>query len=112
ISSLHHLYPVDPASRQKPYALPQKPRHHSKKNMLPQVNLIRAKNGDFLAFYEKHGISRVLTEHGVWDELTVAIARTLVDMTDMTPTILDIGANLGTFTVALAKHIAPRGGKS
>ena len=79
--------------------------------MLPQVNLIRAKNGDFLAFYEKHGISRVLTEHGVWDELTVAIARTLVDMTDMTPMILDIGANLGTFTVALAKHIAPRGGK-
>jgi FkbM family methyltransferase len=79
--------------------------------MLPQVNLIRANNGDFLAFYEKQGISAVLTQHGVWDPLTIAIAQTLVDVTDVTPTILDIGANLGTFTVPLAKHIAPRGGK-
>ena len=79
--------------------------------MLPQVNIIRANNGDFLSFFEQKGISDVLTACGAWDELTIALARTLVDITDLPPVIMDIGANMGTFTVPLGKHVAPRGGK-
>jgi hypothetical protein len=33
--------------------------------MLTQVNIIRAKNGDFISFNEAAGISGVLTSHGV-----------------------------------------------
>ncbi|QGZ60493.1 FkbM family methyltransferase [Paraburkholderia acidisoli] len=79
--------------------------------MLPQVNIIRANNGDFLSFFEQKGISGVLTAFGAWDELTIALARTLVDITDLPPVIMDIGANMGTFTVPVAKHVAGRGGQ-
>jgi len=78
--------------------------------MLPQVNLIRAKNADFLCFWESAGISGVLTAHGVWDELTIHFAKVLIDLTPSTPIILDVGANMGTFSIPVAKHIEGRSG--
>lgn len=78
--------------------------------MLPQVNLIRAKNGDFLSFFESAGISGVLTAHGVWDELSIIVAKTLIDATDVKPFILDIGSNMGTFAIPIAKHIKKNNG--
>ena len=78
--------------------------------MLPQVNLIRAKNADFLCFWESAGISGVLTAHGVWDELTIHLAKVLIDRTPSTPIILDVGANMGTFSIPIAKHIEGRSG--
>ena len=77
--------------------------------MLPQVNLIRAQHGDFLAFYENAGISKVLTEHGVWDELTIAYSKALIESSQSKPLILDVGANMGTFTIPIAKHINNKG---
>ena len=79
--------------------------------MLPQVNLIRGQNGDFLCFFESAGISGVLTAYGLWDELTVSIARALVDNSNKVPYILDIGSNLGTFAVPLARHIRGKSGE-
>lgn len=78
--------------------------------MLPQVNIIRARHGDFLSFFEPKGISGVLTFHGMWDEMTVALAGVLVDTVEKRPVVLDIGANMGTFTVPLAKRVAEKGG--
>ena len=78
--------------------------------MLPQVNLIRAKNGDFLSFFESAGISGVLTAHGVWDELSIHVAKALIDVNEKKPVVLDIGSNMGTFTVPLAKHIKNKEG--
>jgi FkbM family methyltransferase len=78
--------------------------------MLPQVNLVRAKNGDFLTFYERAGISGVLTAHGVWDELTIELAKALLDVTKIQPVVFDIGANMGTFAIPVAKHIESRNG--
>jgi FkbM family methyltransferase len=78
--------------------------------MLPQVNIIRAKNGDFLSFFENAGISGVLTSHGVWDELTVHLAKNIISSSKITPCILDIGSNMGTFAVPIAKHIQLSGG--
>lgn len=75
--------------------------------MLPQVNIIRAKNGDFLSIFEREGISGVLTASGVWDELTIGIAKTLIDTNKVKPNVLDIGANMGTFTIPIAKFIDP-----
>lgn len=73
--------------------------------MLPQVNIIRAKHGDFLSFYERAGISGVLTAHGVWDELTITLAKALIDRTAIKPTIIDVGANMGTFAIPISRHI-------
>jgi len=78
--------------------------------MLPQVNIIRAKNGDFLSFYEAAGISGVLTVHGVWDEVTILIAKALIDASNKKPIVFDIGANMGTFAIPLSKHIINRNG--
>ena len=78
--------------------------------MLPQVNIIRAKHGDFLSFFERAGISSVLTAHGMWDEITISISKLLIDTSNKVPVIVDIGANMGTFAVPIAKHIAPKDG--
>jgi FkbM family methyltransferase len=79
-------------------------------NKLPQVNIIRAQEGDYLSFFDKRGISAVLTAHGTWDPVSIALAKALVDIQPSPPIILDIGANMGTFTIPLAKHIGERGG--
>ena len=78
--------------------------------MLPQVNIVRAIHGDYLSFFERAGISSVLTAHGIWDELTILISKLLIDTTNKVPVVLDIGANMGTFAVPIAKYIATKGG--
>jgi FkbM family methyltransferase len=78
--------------------------------MLPQVNIVRAKHGDFLAFFESQGISAVLTATGVWDELTIAIASKVLASSPNNSVVYDIGANIGTFAIPIAKLISSRGG--
>lgn len=78
--------------------------------MLPQVNIIRAVNGDFLSFFERAGISGVLTAHGLWDELSISLAKNLINLSSKKPNVLDIGANMGTFTIPIAKHILEKNG--
>jgi len=78
--------------------------------MLPQVNIVRAKNADFLCFWERAGISGVLTAHGVWDEPTIHFAKILIDRTPLTPVILDVGANMGTFSIPIARHVEKSNG--
>jgi FkbM family methyltransferase len=73
--------------------------------MLPQVNIIRAKNADFLCFNESAGISNVLAQHGVWDELTIHFAKTLINKNSLKPVIFDIGANMGTFSIPIASYV-------
>jgi FkbM family methyltransferase len=78
--------------------------------MLPQVNIIRAKNADFLCFWEQAGISGVLTAHGVWDEPTINLAKALIDQTPWAPVVLDVGANMGTFSIPIAKYVGKLSG--
>jgi hypothetical protein len=47
--------------------------------MIPQVNIIRVKNATLLCFNESAGISNVLAQHGVWHELTIHFAKTLIN---------------------------------
>jgi FkbM family methyltransferase len=91
------------------YRRPQLPKG-GKNPMLPQVNIIRANHGDFLSFFESRGISGVLTMSGAWDELTISISRFIIDLTAQRPVVFDIGANMGTYTVALAKHVMAKDG--
>ena len=73
--------------------------------MLPQVNIIRAKNADFLCFNESAGISNVLAQHGVWDEPTIHLAKTLINRIGLKLFIFDIGAKMYTFSIPIARHI-------
>jgi FkbM family methyltransferase len=73
--------------------------------MLPQVNIIRAKNADFLCFDESAEISNVLAQNGVWDEPTIHLAKTLIDRIALKPIIFDIDVNMGTFSIPIACRI-------
>lgn len=82
--------------------------------MLPQVNIIRAKNTDFLSladsstnppFNESAGISNVLAQHGDGDKLTIFFAKALISRTASKPIVFDIGANLRTFAIPIVSYI-------
>jgi len=73
--------------------------------MLPQANIIRAKNADFLCFNEAAGISNLLTQHGVWYEPTIHLAKTLINRTELKSFIFYIDINMDTFSIPIARHI-------
>lgn len=54
-------------------------------------------------------ISRYLREGKPWEPHTLAISRYLIDGIHA-PVLLDIGANLGAWTVPMGRHIKPLGG--
>ena len=78
--------------------------------MLPPVHIIRARDGDFLTFSEMQGISGALFAHGTWDLLIVHLAQGFIQCSDKKPLVLDIGGNMGTFTVPIARFIKDKGG--
>jgi FkbM family methyltransferase len=63
-----------------------------------------------MAFYESRGVSGALTASGVWDELTLAVAAKLVDAAPSRPVVYDVGANIGTFSIPMARFISSKGG--
>ncbi len=80
-------------------------------HMLPLVHLIRTQNGDFLSFAEPSGISGTLFVSGVWDSAVIKLAECLIQASSRTPLVLDIGSNMGSFTVPTAKFIESKGGQ-
>ena len=78
--------------------------------MLPPVHLVRANQGDFLVFGELSGISTVLFATGQWDSKIISYALSFLQAINDRPLVLDIGGNLGTFTVPIAKSIESKCG--
>ncbi|NGZ05252.1 MAG: FkbM family methyltransferase [Magnetococcales bacterium] len=78
--------------------------------MLPSVNLIRCKEASYLLFATHDIISRNLYITGQWEEYLLTISRTFVQGID-SPLILDIGANLGAYSIPLAKSLYDVGGR-
>ena len=77
--------------------------------MLPRVNLIRTDQADYLLFSTSDAISTTIYTNGAWAQLMVDISATFCsDIKD--PFILDIGANLGAYSVPLAKKLLPSHG--
>jgi FkbM family methyltransferase len=77
--------------------------------MLPRVNLIRGTTADYLLFATTDPISATIYKNGVWAEPLIAISRLFFeDLSE--PFVLDIGANLGAYTVPMAKELAALGG--
>ena len=77
--------------------------------MLPQVNVIECKEARYILFNTNDTISNVLYRTGQWDEYLLTVSRFFIDGLDA-PIIIDIGANIGAFSIPLAKSIQSKGG--
>lgn len=77
--------------------------------MLPRVNMIKCNEADFLLSVKDTVISRELYFNGTWEHNILLIAKILLSDIQ-NPWVLDIGANLGAFTIPIAQHIAPNNG--
>jgi FkbM family methyltransferase len=75
--------------------------------MLPPVNLIDAASGRYLLFATQDAISVELYLRGVWEQATVALAQKLLasPWSKGRGTVIDAGANLGAFTIPLARKL-------
>src|SRR5471030_418766 len=77
--------------------------------MLPRVNLIRGTTADYLLFATADVISGTIYKNGVWAEPLITISRFFYD--DIAePFVLDIGANLGAYSLPVATELAAKGG--
>lgn len=76
--------------------------------MLPEVEIVKGIYGDFLCFRTQDLISHAIRRCGVWGEKEIGIAL-LASEHQANPLILDIGANLGAFSIPVAKKLARAG---
>ena len=76
--------------------------------MLPEVEIVRGLHADFLCFKTNDFISSHIRKKGIWGEAELNLALLLSERMEK-PLILDIGANLGAFSVPVAKLLAQTG---
>jgi len=73
--------------------------------MLPRVNLIRTDIADYLLFSTDDAVSRTIYSAGSWASPLLTISQMFYrDME--APLIIDIGANLGAYSIPVAKEIS------
>lgn len=77
--------------------------------MLPRVNILRGDHADYLTFSTRDIITQTLYLEGSWAQLLQKIGETFCADVEA-PFVLDIGANMGAFSIPFAKNIAARGG--
>ncbi len=77
--------------------------------MLPRVNIVRTDHTDYLLFSTVDAITKTIEANGAWAPLLIDIALTFCSGIEA-PLILDVGANLGAFSIPIAQKIAAGGG--
>jgi FkbM family methyltransferase len=77
--------------------------------MLPRVNLIKSDQGDFLAFGSDL-ISNYLFRSGVWEPNLITLTEFILK-DSVGAVVLDIGANMGAFTIPCAKFLSGKSGQ-
>ncbi len=77
--------------------------------MLPRVSVVQANNADFLLFSTGDHISNTIFRTGEWDPHLVSISKVFYQGEDA-PFIIDVGANVGGYSVPIAKDIMRGGG--
>jgi FkbM family methyltransferase len=78
--------------------------------MLPRISCVECHEADYLLFSTGDVISNVLYRTGKWEEHLLHISKFMIAGLER-PLVLDIGANLGAYSIPLAKHIQNIGGK-
>ncbi|APW41603.1 FkbM family methyltransferase [Rhodoferax saidenbachensis] len=77
--------------------------------MLPRVNLVRTDSADFLLFSTDDAVSKTIYSTGTWASPLLAISK-MFYQDEAAPFIMDIGANLGAYTIPIAKDVASMDG--
>lgn len=78
--------------------------------MLPRISRVEANDADYLLFAGKDLISNELFQRGVWEPHMLALSRLFYQGLDA-PLVLDIGANLGAYSIPVAKELQTSGGQ-
>jgi len=78
--------------------------------MLPRVSNIEGNDAHYLVFSTGDAISNILFRTGKWEEHLLGISKFIISGIER-PLILDIGANLGAYSIPLAKNIQNIGGE-
>jgi FkbM family methyltransferase len=78
-------------------------------SMLPRVNLARSDTADYLVFGTSDFISRTISEMGDWDP-NIQILTKLITLGMPEPLVIDVGANLGAYSVPTGKMVRESGG--
>lgn len=78
--------------------------------MLPRISQVECHDADYLLFSTGDAISNVLYRTGKWEEHLLEISKFIISTVER-PLVLDIGANLGAYSIPLAKHIQGVGGE-
>lgn len=78
--------------------------------MLPRISKVECDNADYLLFSTSDLISNTLFKTGKWEEHLLDITNFFISEIE-NPLILDIGANLGAYSIPLAKSLQNKGGK-
>lgn len=77
--------------------------------MLPRVNLVRGDQIDYLLFSTQDAVSSTIYFTGGWASPLLTISR-LFYQDVAQPLILDIGANLGAYSIPVARDVQAAGG--
>jgi FkbM family methyltransferase len=78
--------------------------------MLPRISKVECDNADYLLFSTSDLISNTLFKTGKWEAHLLDITNFFISEIE-NPLILDIGANLGAYSIPLAKSLQNKGGK-
>ncbi len=77
--------------------------------MLPRISRVECQDADYLLFSTQDYISNSLFRTGKWEEHLLKISKFFLSGIE-SPLILDIGANLGAYSIPLAKSVQEIGG--
>jgi FkbM family methyltransferase len=77
--------------------------------MLPRVSLVECNEADYLLFSTNDAISQMLYQTGQWEDYLLIISRAFLQEVS-NPLVVDIGANLGSYSIPIAKDIQNIGG--
>lgn len=77
--------------------------------MLPRISRVECKDADYLLFSTEDVISNALFREGEWEKNLLKISQFIISGVQ-NPLVIDIGANLGAYSIPMAKSIQDRGG--
>ena len=78
--------------------------------MLPKINLIKSKENDWLILDSPDHIGDYIKKNGYWGAKELIIAKTFLSNRSNV-NVIDVGANIGGFTIPVAKLISKNNGK-
>jgi FkbM family methyltransferase len=77
--------------------------------MLPRVNLVRGEGADYLLFSTDDLITNQIVKHGVWEAPLIRTSDLFFQGVQK-PQAIDIGANLGSYSIPVGKSLMRYGG--